>query len=86
MDKIRVMLADDNPALLKLLEEYLGRQPDIQVVAAVADGVEIPDRVRQTLPEVLVMDIIMPRQDGFMTLEKLNAPDFPVKQIGRAHV
>lgn len=79
MEKIRVMLADDNQSLLKLLNDYLSRQPDIEVVAAVSDGVEIPDQVRAALPELLVMDIIMPRQDGFMTLEKLGAADFPVK-------
>ncbi len=72
MDRIRVMLADDNQSLLRLLEDYLSRQPDIEVVAAVSDGVEIPDKVCATLPELLVMDIIMPRQDGFMTLERLN--------------
>ena len=51
MDRIRVMLADDNRSMLKLLSDYLGR----------------------------MLDIIMPRRDGFMTLEKLSEPDFPVK-------
>ena len=73
MEKIRVMLADDNLSLLKLLTDYLSRKPDIEVVAAVSDGVEIPDAVRQYAPDILVMDIIMPRRDGFMTLEALNA-------------
>lgn len=71
MDKIRVMLADDNLNLLKLLTDYLGRKPDIELVAAVSDGVEIPDAVLEYAPEILVMDIIMPRRDGFMTLEAL---------------
>lgn len=75
MDKVRLMLADDNLSLLRLLSDYLGRQGDIELVAAVSDGVEIPDAVRQYAPEVLVMDIIMPRRDGFMTLEALNAMD-----------
>ncbi|MBQ8109888.1 MAG: sporulation transcription factor Spo0A [Clostridia bacterium] len=75
MEKIRVMLADDNLNLLKLLKDYLSRKPDIDLVAAVSDGVEIPDAVRQFAPEILVMDIIMPRRDGFMTLEALNAMD-----------
>ncbi len=73
MEKIRVMLADDNLNLLRLLTDYLSRKPDIELVAAVSDGVEIPDAVRQFAPEILVMDIIMPRRDGFMTLEALNA-------------
>ena len=72
MDKIRVMLADDNLSLLKLLTDYLSHKPDIEVVAAVSDGVEIPNCVRQHGPDILVMDIIMPRRDGFMTLEALN--------------
>ena len=72
MDRIRVMLADDNLNILRLLTDYLSRKPDIEVVAAVSDGVEIPDSVRQHAPDLLVMDIIMPRRDGFMTLEALN--------------
>ena len=79
MDKIRVMLADDNRSILKLLSDYLGRQPDIELVGAVSDGMEIPERVIEWAPDLLVMDIIMPRQDGFMTLEKLSDPAFPVK-------
>ena len=76
MDRIRVMLADDNMRILRLLSDFLGRKPDIDLVAAVSDGVEIPDAVRQHAPDILVMDIIMPRRDGFMTLEALNAmPD-----------
>ena len=73
MEKIRVMLADDNLNLLRLLTDYLSRKPDIELVAAVSDGVEIPDAVRQFAPDILVMDIIMPRRDGFMTLEALSA-------------
>ena len=75
MDRIRVMLADDNLNLLRALTDYLSRKPDIEVVAAVSDGEEIPDCVRQYGPDILVMDIIMPRRDGFMTLEALNGMD-----------
>ena len=79
MEKIKVMLADDNRNVLKALTEYLGRQGDVEVVAAVSDGMEVPETVAACVPDILVLDIIMPRQDGFMTLEKLAAPDFPVK-------
>ena len=75
MDRIRVMLADDNLNILRALTDYLSRKPDIEVVAAVSDGEEIPDCVRQYGPDILVMDIIMPRRDGFMTLEALNGMD-----------
>ena len=79
MDRIRVMLADDNLNILRLLTDFLSRKPDIELVAAVSDGVEIPDAVRQYAPDILVMDIIMPRRDGFMTLEALNALEGPLR-------
>ena len=72
MNRIRVMLADDNLNILRILTDFLSRKSDIEVVAAVSDGEEIPDCVRQYGPDILVMDIIMPRRDGFMTLEALN--------------
>lgn len=79
MEKTRVMLADDNRSLLKLLSDYLGRQSDIELAGTVSDGMEIPEKVIEWAPDVLVLDIIMPRQDGFMALERLGEPDFPVK-------
>ena len=41
MDKIRVMLADDNQSILCLLTDYFARKEDIEVVAVVSDGTEI---------------------------------------------
>ena len=72
MDKIRVMLADDNQSILRLLTDYFARKEEIEVVATVSDGTEIVAAVREHAPDVLVMDIIMPRRDGFMALEELS--------------
>ena len=71
VDKIRVMLADDNQSILRLLSDFFARKEDIELVASVSDGTEIVDAVRAHAPDVLVMDIIMPRRDGFMALEEL---------------
>ena len=71
MEKIRVMLADDNQSILRLLADFFERKPDIELVASVSDGAAIVDGVRQYAPDVLIMDIIMPRRDGFMALEEL---------------
>lgn len=72
MEKIRVMLADDNRSVLKLLSDFLGQKPEIEIAAAVSDGGMIGETVRKCMPDVLVMDIIMPRKDGFMALEEIN--------------
>lgn len=71
MDKIRVMLADDNQNMLCLLADYFSHKEDIEVVAMVSDGTEIADAVRANRPDLLVMDIIMPHKDGFMALEEI---------------
>ena len=73
------MLADDNLNILRLLTDYLSRKPDIEMVAAVSDGVEILDCVRRHAPDILVMDIIMPRRDGFMTLKALNGMELSMR-------
>ena len=73
MDKIRVVLADDNLNVLRLLTDYFAETPDIELVKAVSDGAQVVDAVRAHRPDVLVTDIIMPRRDGFRILEELNA-------------
>ena len=75
VDKIRLMLADDNQNLLRLLKDFFTKKGDIEIVAAVNDGAEIMDAVLRHRPDVLVMDIIMPRRDGFMALEDISQVD-----------
>ena len=75
------MLADDNQSILHLLMDYFSRKDDIEVVATVSDGAEIADAVREHAPDILVMDIIMPRRDGFMALEELSQMDLSLIHI-----
>lgn len=71
MEKIRVMLADDNKGQLKLVSDYFERDDDIEIVATAQDGTEIIGALRAHCPDVLVMDIIMPRRDGFTALRDI---------------
>ena len=71
MDKIHVVLADDNLNVLRLLTDYFAETPDIELVKAVSDGARVVETVRAHRPVVLVTDIIMPRRDGFRILEEL---------------
>lgn len=79
MEKIRLMLADDNQSILRLLTDFFAKKEDIELVGTAASGAEIADMVRTLVPDVLVMDVIMPRRDGFMVLEDLNALQLPAK-------
>ena len=72
MERIRVMLADDNQSIIKLLQDFFASKEEIEVVATVTDGAQVEQAVLEQRPDVLVMDIIMPRKDGFMALEELS--------------
>lgn len=63
--KIKVLVADDSQVVRMLLLHLLESDPEIQVVGAVADGQAAVDFVRENQPDVVLMDIHMPRMDGF---------------------
>ena len=65
MDTVRVLLADDNHGMLKILEEYFRSKGDVEVVGSVSDGAQVMAAICQHSPDVLLLDIILPRRDGF---------------------
>lgn len=68
---IKVLIADNNIPLCAALSEYLNSQGDMEVVGCAYDGEEALDMVGKTEPDVIVLDITMPRQDGMAVLENL---------------
>jgi CheY-like chemotaxis protein len=65
-----VLVADDDPAIRHLLCAVL-EAADYRTDTA-ADGEEVIDRVRTARPDVIVLDVLMPRMDGYTTLTRLN--------------
>jgi YesN/AraC family two-component response regulator len=61
---IRVVLADDQALVRGGFASILAGQPDMEVVGEAADGAEAVELARTTRPDVVVMDIRMPRLDG----------------------
>ncbi|WP_298746811.1 response regulator transcription factor [uncultured Serinicoccus sp.] len=72
---IRILVADDEPLVRAGLSALLSSEPDIDVVAAVADGVEAVERARTEHPDVVCLDIRMPRLDGVAATRELAGPD-----------
>jgi DNA-binding NarL/FixJ family response regulator len=64
MPAIRILLADDHVVMRSGLRLLLERQPDLEVVAEAADGREAVDMSAAQKPDVVVMDIAMPRLNG----------------------
>ncbi len=75
MDRIKLLLADGSQTLLELLGEKLGRMPDMEITARTDDGAKVLCAVAEHQPDILVMDLILPRCDGFMVLEQLAQMD-----------
>jgi two-component system LytT family response regulator len=63
------MLVDDEAPARALLREYLAAHPDVEVVAECANGFEAVKRIGETAPDVVFLDVQMPRLDGFEVLE-----------------
>lgn len=68
---INVLVVDDSKVARILLTHILGSDPQIRVVGAVSDGQAALDFVRANSPDVIVMDIHMPRMDGFETTRRI---------------
>lgn len=75
LNKIRVILADDNREFADLLKEHLNGQGDIEVIGVAHHGGEVIEMLKQEIPDVLILDIIMPHLDGLGVLEQLQQMD-----------
>ena len=61
---IRVVIADDQPVVRDGLAMLLGLIDDVEIVATAADGVEAVERARRERPDLVLMDLRMPRLEG----------------------
>ncbi|HEY8271572.1 MAG TPA: chemotaxis response regulator protein-glutamate methylesterase [Pseudobdellovibrionaceae bacterium] len=71
MSKIRVLIVDDSAVIRKLLEKFLSSSADIQVVGSAADPYIARDKLVELKPDVMTLDVEMPRMDGISFLEKV---------------
>ena len=69
--KIKVLIVDDNKRIRNLLKSTLEKEEDIEVAGTAADGVEAVEMAIQMHPDVILLDLIMPRLDGLGVMEKL---------------
>jgi len=70
-DLQRVVVVDDSEGFRSLLQWFLGSLPEVQIVAEARDGLDAIEQVARTKPDLVLMDVCMPRLDGLQTTRQL---------------
>jgi DNA-binding NarL/FixJ family response regulator len=79
--EISVVIADDHPIVLAGLETLLQREPDITVVDRCVDGIETLRAVSRHKPDILILDLKMPRADGVTVLQQMRAERWTTRVV-----
>jgi two-component system LytT family response regulator len=83
--KLRVIIADDEPLARERVREFLASEPDVEIVAECRNGTETVRAVEQHRPDLLFLDVQMPRLNGFEVLEALASEQIPAVIFMTAH-
>ncbi len=71
--KTRVLIVDDSAVVRQTLKEVLSSDPEIEVIGTAGDPFAAAERIRECVPDVITLDIEMPRMDGLTFLKKIMA-------------
>jgi NarL family two-component system response regulator LiaR len=74
-ESIRILIADDHAIVRKGLRTLIMGEPGMELVGEAADGVEAVFKARSLRPDVILLDIVMPRQDGLEAISQIKAED-----------
>ena len=80
-EKIKVLVADDNREFASTLISYLSKEDDMEVVEVARDGNEAFEKIINTKPDIVLLDVIMPHLDGLGVLEKINDTEMEKKPM-----
>ena len=79
--KIRVLVIDDSALVRKTITDTLQMDPDIEVVGVANDPLIAIDKIPKLQPDVLTLDMEMPRMDGLTFLRKLKSENSPIPVV-----
>ena len=71
MSKISVAIADDNERMVNLVKEILSEEDDIEVVGIADNGLDAMKIIEEKEPDVMILDLIMPKLDGLGVMERV---------------
>lgn len=80
MEKIKVLIADDNLRSAGLMEEAIKKDKEIEVIGKAEDGMDALEQIRTKEPDVVLLDLIMPKLDGLGVMEHVKK-DVTLKKV-----
>ena len=72
MDKLNIAIADDNDKILQLLDRIVSSDDELKVVGKTDNGEELYNIIKKQEPDVVLLDIVMPKMDGLTVMERVN--------------
>ena len=78
MKRIKIGIADDNKDFCDILSDFFQDKDNIEISFIAHDGIKTVEAIKEHMPEVLVLDMIMPHLDGLGVLETISGMDLPV--------
>ena len=81
MKNIRILIADDHSMVREGLKQLIELEDDIEVIAQTGDGRETIDKIKETMPDVVLLDINMPGMNGLEVLEVIKQENLNVKVL-----
>ena len=81
MDKIKVLMIDDNVQLIEAVKEYFKSSKIIEIVDSANDGIEGINKIENSIYDIIILDLIMPKKDGLYVLEEMKKRNLNKKVI-----
>lgn len=81
IEQIRILIADDHALVREGLQSIISTEADMQVVGEAADGVAAVQQAHDLKPDIILMDMIMPGQDGLVAIRQLKQENSPARII-----
>src|SRR5437763_16610698 len=78
---IHLVVADDHPLILDALQQLFGQEPDFEILACCRTGMETLQAIAHYQPDVLILDVRMPGQDGLAVLRKMRQEHCPNRVV-----
>ena len=82
MEKLNVAIADDNERMADILGQMIEEDKELTLVGKAHNGEEICNIIREKEPDVVVLDMIMPKMDGLTVMEQCSHDQYSQKATG----